>query len=180
MLGPIVLQNIRFMWWRRDLRPLWVITWNKIPVLVLLSSCYPFSVSTSSDFRSVTLFLSIPMVSWCDDKLQLFFLVTSNETSCWSDGMSSVQGLRAHIKRCRKSGHRGTGMLARLVPEPLTHTYTWLNCSVRGWSKVPGSTRSANLHLAGWYERKEGNIRLIMCYAKMHSLTWNLMLTFSF
>lgn len=38
--------------------------------------------------------------------------------------------------------------------------------SIQGWSKVASFTRSANLHLAGWHERKEGNIRLIMSKKK--------------
>lgn len=95
---------------------------------------------------------------------------------------------RTHKKSCRKSlwqSNLRTGMLAWLISEPLTHPYMWpiMERSIQGWSKVASFTRSANLHLAGWHERKEGNIRLIMSKKKKQktdSLTGNLMLTFSF
>lgn len=147
------------------------------------SLLYLFSTSMFSDFRSVMLFFIIPRD---DETINCSLLkVKSKEMYCWSDGTSSAQGFRAHTKSCRKSLWQSvwrTGMLARLIPEPLTHPYMWpvMECSIQGWSKVAGFTRSANLHLAGWYERKEGNIGLIMCHAKMDSLTWNLTLTFSF
>lgn len=74
---------------------------------------------------------------------------------------------RTHKKSCRKSlwqSNLRTGMLAWLISEPLTHPYMWpiMERSIQGWSKVASFTRSANLHLAGWHARKEGNIRLIM------------------